>query len=47
MLLNCCECTRNAFGAQSLINVSVPNRVASLKNGTPVRAPAGYPVLKG
>jgi rhodanese-related sulfurtransferase len=47
VVVNCGGRTRSIIGAQSLINAGVPNKVASLKNGTQAWHLAGYNVLKG
>jgi rhodanese-related sulfurtransferase len=47
VVVNCGGRTRSIIGAQALINAGVPNRVASLRNGTQDWHLAGYDVLRG
>ncbi len=47
VVVNCGGRTRSMIGAQSLINVGVPNKVVSLKNGTQAWHLSGFQVLSG
>ena len=47
VVVNCAGRTRSIIGAQSLINAGVPNRVASLRNGTMAWHLAGLQLAKG
>ena len=47
VVVNCAGRTRSIIGAQSIINAGVPNRVASLRNGTMGWHLAGLEVAKG
>jgi rhodanese-related sulfurtransferase len=47
IVVNCGGRTRSIIGAQSLINAGVPNRVASMKDGTMAWHLAGFEVVQG
>lgn len=47
VIVNCGGRTRSIIGAQSLINAGVPNRVASLKDGTIAWHLAGFELITG
>jgi len=47
VIVNCGGRTRSIIGAQSLINAGVPNKVASLKDGTMAWHLAGLEVVQG
>lgn len=47
VIVNCAGRTRSLIGAQSLINASVPNPVAALRNGTIGWTLAGLPLAHG
>jgi rhodanese-related sulfurtransferase len=47
VIVNCGGRTRSIIGAQSLINVGVPNKVVSLKDGTMAWHLAGFQVEQG
>ena len=47
VVVNCAGRTRSIIGAQSIINAGVPNRVASLRNGTMAWHLAGLALAKG
>ncbi|WP_245718053.1 rhodanese-like domain-containing protein [Nocardia miyunensis] len=47
IVVNCAGRTRGIVGAQSLINTGVPNRVYSLRNGTPAWGWAGERIETG
>ena len=47
IVVNCAGRTRSIIGAQALINAGVPNRVASLRNGSMGWCLAGFELAKG
>ena len=47
VVVNCAGRTRSIIGAQAIINAGVPNRVASLRNGTMAWHLAGFELAKG
>ncbi|MFP6746108.1 MAG: rhodanese-like domain-containing protein [Alphaproteobacteria bacterium] len=47
VVVNCAGRTRSIIGAQSLINVAIPNKVVALKNGTMGWHLAGYELERG
>ena len=47
VVVNCAGRTRSIIGAQAIINAGVPNRVASLRNGTMAWHLAGLELAKG
>ena len=47
VVVNCAGRTRSIIGAQAVINAGVPNRVASLRNGTMAWHLAGFELAKG